>query len=180
MNRITTILAIAVLTLAGGLVVASPAVAAGAQHMQNRRTGDCIDQHFKSNGAADIMVYAWPDPCHNVGNEHWVWEALGDGWYRVVNNRWDPATGRRWCLSAPERAADNNRVYAEYCLPTPPPKQKWARASITAPDSMTTSLIHSGRVEDMCIGQHTSPYTKLYLGKCWDERNNMLFRWIMS
>jgi hypothetical protein len=174
-RKITTILAIAVLAPAGSLVTASKAVAAGAQHIQNVQTGYCVDQHFNAAGAT-ITVYTWT-PCHNEGNQNWGWEAVGNGWYRVVNNRWDPATGLRWCLSAPEGAAETNRVYAEYCRADLPAKQRWSRLRVSPPGAAERYIIENARPGFLCMGQSTSDLTKAYVASCSTYANSARFRW---
>ncbi|WP_250004742.1 RICIN domain-containing protein [Actinoplanes sp. M2I2] len=171
------VLAVVVLILAGSLTTASPALAAGAQHIQNVPTGACVDQHFNAAGAATITVYAWSS-CHNEGNQNWAWEGVGNGWYRVVNNRWDPATGLRWCLSAPEGAADPNRVYAEYCRADLPAKQKWKPLVVTPPGAAQRIVIENARRPDvLCMGQHAIETTKVYVAPCVPHGNTARFRW---
>jgi hypothetical protein len=120
MNAFTMIRAAGVALLVAAALLMSPAAPAGADAgatIQNAITGDCLDQHYNASNQPTITVYAWPDPCHFVGNQQWNWVNVGGNSYRAVNVR------SGWCLSAPNGAG--SRVHTEYCVTPLPNKQKW-------------------------------------------------------
>jgi hypothetical protein len=126
LRRLTYALAALLVTVVGGLAVATPAAAVSDPVViQNAKTYRCVDHHYAPGPTT--TVYSWP--CHYEnnppGNQQWGLVWIGNtGTFRIINHR------SNWCLSEPN--ADFGRIYAEVCDSSLPAKQKWRQAATPA------------------------------------------------